>query len=190
MAKVKLDAGTFSYPMPVALVGATVAGKPNFMAVAWFSRGDYEPSRLAIAISKDHHTTRGVEEHGTFSLNLPSRELVVPVDYVGLHSGEKVDKAAVFDVFYGELGTAPMVEQCPLCVECRVVEKVELTEDRIYVGDEVAVYADEAALTGGVPDFAKIQPYVLAMPANEYYAVGASFAKAWRVGHDYEEGAK
>jgi flavin reductase (DIM6/NTAB) family NADH-FMN oxidoreductase RutF len=186
MSKVKLGTGMFSYPMPVALAGATVDGKPNFMTVAWFSRVDYQPSRLAIAISKKHHTTRGVEEYGAFSLNLPSRDLVVPVDYVGLHSGEKVDKAGVFDVFYGELGTAPMVEQCALCVECRVIEKVELTVDCIYVGEEVAVYADEAVLTEGRADFAKVRPYVLAMPANEYHAVGEAFAKAWRAGQEYK----
>jgi flavin reductase (DIM6/NTAB) family NADH-FMN oxidoreductase RutF len=185
MTKVKLETGMFSYPMPVALAGATVEGKPNFMAVAWFSRVDFQPSRLAIAISKGHYTTRGVEEHGVFSLNLPSRDLVVPTDYVGLHSGKKVDKAAVFDVFYGELETAPMIEQCPLCVECRVVEKLELAVDRVYVGEEVAVYAEEAVLTEGAADFAKVQPYVLAMPANEYYAVGEAFAKAWRVGQEY-----
>jgi flavin reductase (DIM6/NTAB) family NADH-FMN oxidoreductase RutF len=176
----------FSYPMPVALVGATVKGKPNFMTVAWFSRVDYKPSRLAIAIGKSHYTTRGVEEHGTFSLNLPARDLVVPVDYVGLHSGEKVDKAAVFDVFYGELETAPMIAQCSLGVECRVIEKVELDADRLYVGEEVAVYAEEEVLTEGRPDLAKIEPYVLAMPANDYFPVGEAFAKAWRVGREYE----
>jgi flavin reductase (DIM6/NTAB) family NADH-FMN oxidoreductase RutF len=170
----------------VALAGAKVGGKPNFMTVAWFSRVDYQPSRLAIAINKNHHTTCGVEEHGTFSLNLPGRDLVVPVDYMGMHSGEKVDKAGVFDVFYGDLGTAPMIEQCPLCVECRVIEKVDLTVDRIYVGEEVAVYAEEAVLTEGRADLAKVQPYVLSMPANEYYAVGELFAKAWRVGQEYK----
>jgi len=190
MAKVKLETGTFSYPMPVALLGATVAGKPNFMTVAWFARVDYQPSRLAIAISKNHYTTRGVEEHGTFSLNLPSRDLVVPTDYVGLRSGEKVDKAAIFDLFYGELKTAPMIAQCPLCVECRVVEQVELDVDRLYVGQEVAVYAEAEALTEGRPDLAKIRPYVLAMPANEYFPVGKAFAKAWRVGLEYERGGE
>ena len=156
------------------------------MTLAWFSRVDYKPSRIAIAIGKNHYTTRGVEEHGTFSLNLPARDLAVPVDYIGIHSGEKVDKAAVFDVFYGELGTAPMVEQCPLCVECRVIEKVDLDVDRIYVGEEVAVYADEGALTEGQVDLSKVKPYVLAMPVNDYYAVGETFAKAWRVGRDYK----
>jgi flavin reductase (DIM6/NTAB) family NADH-FMN oxidoreductase RutF len=190
MAKVKIDAGAFSYPMPVALVGATEAGKPNFMAVAWMSRVNYSPAYLAIALGKKHRTTRGVEEHGTFSLNLPSRDLVVPVDYVGLHSGEKVDKAAVFNVFYGELGTAPMVEQCPLCAECRVVRKVKLPGNILYVGEQVAVYADEGILVDGEPHITKLEPFLLVVPPSDYVDLGAAFAKAWRVGHEYEGGGE
>jgi flavin reductase (DIM6/NTAB) family NADH-FMN oxidoreductase RutF len=186
MAKVKLDTGSFTYPMPVGILGTTVDGKPNFMTVAWFSRVDYKPSRIAIAINKNHHSTRGVEENGVFSLNLPNRELVVPVDYAGLHSGSKVDKSGLFDVFYGELEAAPMVEQCPLCVECRVIEKVDLDVDRVYIGEEVAVYADEGVVDERVPDLGKIKPYVLAMPANRYYAVAESIGKAWGAGRDYE----
>jgi flavin reductase (DIM6/NTAB) family NADH-FMN oxidoreductase RutF len=188
MPKTKLDGGAFSYPMPVALVGATVAGKPNFMAVAWLSRVNYSPSYLAIAISKTHHTPRGVEENGTFSVNLPGRDLVVATDYVGIYSGAEVDKAEVFDVFYGELETAPMVERCLLCVECRVVQKVELPGDHLYVGEEVAVYADESILVDGKPHITKLEPFTLIMPPNEYVGLGAAFAAAWSVGEGYKAG--
>ena len=190
MAKVKLAAGAFTYPKPVTLVGATVAGKPNFLAVAWMTRVNYSPPYLAVAVGKKHHTTRGVEEHGTFSVNLPGRDLVVPTDYVGIYSGAEVDKADVFDVFYGELGTAPMVEGCPLCAEYRVVQKVELPGDDVYVGEEVAAYADEAVLVEGKPDIIAMDPFLLAMPAKEYVALGEAFAKAWSVGERYKERAK
>jgi flavin reductase (DIM6/NTAB) family NADH-FMN oxidoreductase RutF len=190
MAKVKLDAGTFTYPMPVTLVGATVGGKPNFMAVAWVSRVNYSPPYLAIALGKKHHTTRGVEENGTFGVCLPGAGLVVPTDYVGLHSGAEVDKENVFGVFYGELETAPMVQQCPLCAECRVVHKVELPGNNLYVGEMVAAYADEGILVDGEPHIAKIEPFLLVTPPDDYVSLGASFAKAWRVGYGYEEGSR
>jgi flavin reductase (DIM6/NTAB) family NADH-FMN oxidoreductase RutF len=186
MAKVKLAGGAFSYPMPVTLVGATVAGKPNFMAVAWLSRVNYSPSYLAVAISKKHHTARGIEEHGTFSVNLPGRDLVVPTDYVGTYSGKEVDKSAVFDVFYGELEAAPMVEGCPLCAECRVVEKVELPSDFLFVGEEVAVYADENILVDGEPHVTEMAPFLLVMPPNDYVKLGEPFARAWRVGEGHK----
>lgn len=190
MAKVKIDPGTFRYPMPVTLVGATVAGKPNFMAVAWVSRVNYSPPYLAIALGKKHHTTRGVEEHGTFSVCLPGADLVVPTDYVGVYSGAEVDKENVFGVFYGELETAPMAEQCRLCAECRVVQKVELPGNNLYVGEQVAAYADEGILVDGEPHITELEPFLLVVPPGDYISLGASFAKAWDVGYGYEEGAR
>lgn len=186
MAKVKIDPGTFRYPMPVTLVGATVGGKPNFMAVAWLTHVNYSPPYLAAAIGKKHHTTRGVEEHGTFSVNLPGRDLVVPTDYVGIYSGAAVDKAGVFDVFYGELETAPMVERCLLCAECRVVQKVELPRNNVYVGEVVAAYADGNILVEGEPHITKLEPFMLITPPGEYVALGEAFAAAWSVGEGYK----
>jgi flavin reductase (DIM6/NTAB) family NADH-FMN oxidoreductase RutF len=190
MAKVKIEAGDFRYPMPVTLVGATVGGKPNFMAVAWVSRVNYSPPYLAVALGRKHHTTGGIDEHGTFSVNLPGRGLVVPTDYVGIYSGAEVDKADVFDVFYGELGTAPMVEGCPLCAECRVVRKVELPGNNLYVGEQVAAYADEDILVDGEPHIVELEPFLLVVPPGDYVPLGKAFAKAWSVGDRYKEPAK
>jgi flavin reductase (DIM6/NTAB) family NADH-FMN oxidoreductase RutF len=186
LAKVKLAGGAFNYPKPIVLVGATVAGRPNFLTVAWVSRVDLAPTYIAVAMGRGTYTARGVEEHGTFSVNLPGRDLVIPTDYVGLNSGEKVDKAAVFDVFYGELGTAPMIGECPLCVECRVIQKVELHHVNLYVGEEVAVHADESIIAEGKPDIMKADPFLLAMPAKKYLTVGDAFADAYAVGREYE----
>jgi flavin reductase (DIM6/NTAB) family NADH-FMN oxidoreductase RutF len=190
MAKVKLEAGSFTYPKPVTLVGATVAGKPNFLAVAWVSRVNYSPPYLAIAVGKKHYTTRGIEEHGTFSVNLPGRDLVVPTDYVGIYSGAEVDKAEVFDVFYGELQTAPMIEGCPLCAEYRVARKVELPGGNLYIGEEAAAYADEDVLVDGKAHIAKIEPFLLAVPPGDYVSLGEVFAKAWSVGEGYGDAAE
>lgn len=190
MAKVKLADGAFSYPMPVTLVGATVAGKPNFMAVAWAGRVNYSPPYLAVALGKKHHTTRGIDEHGTFSVCLPGADLVVSTDYVGTYSGAEVDKANVFEVFYGELGTAPMVEGCPLCAECRVVRKVELPGNNLYVGEQVAAYADEDILVDGKAHITKLEPFLLVVPPGDYVNLGEAFAKAWSVGERYKEPAK
>ncbi|MGD8718891.1 MAG: flavin reductase family protein [Candidatus Zixiibacteriota bacterium] len=186
MAKVKLAGGAFNYPKPIVLVGATVDGRPNFLTVGWMSRVDLAPAYLAIAIGRERYTTRGVEEHGTFSVNLPGRGLVAPTDYVGLNSGEEVEKAGVFDVFYGELETAPMIGECPLCVECRVIQKVELHHVNLYVGEEVAAYADESIVVAGEPDIIKADSFLLAMPAKKYVTVGDAFADAYSIGREYK----
>ena len=43
MHKINVGANIYPYPMPVTLVGATVEGRANFMAVAWMNRANRNP---------------------------------------------------------------------------------------------------------------------------------------------------
>ncbi|MFB3818948.1 MAG: flavin reductase family protein [Candidatus Methylomirabilales bacterium] len=122
--KVAIPRNAFLYPMPVVLLGATVAGTPNYMAAAWVTRVNYDPPLLGVAVSTGHHTARGIREHGEFGVSVPSREFLVPTDYVGLVSGAAVDKSKVFETFTGALAHAPMARECPLTMACRVVQTV------------------------------------------------------------------
>jgi flavin reductase (DIM6/NTAB) family NADH-FMN oxidoreductase RutF len=54
MSKVKIDSNAFTYPMPMMLVGAMVGGKPNFLAVAWVTRDNFNPPMIAVALGKPH----------------------------------------------------------------------------------------------------------------------------------------
>lgn len=92
MDKINLGATIPAYPMPVSLVGAQVEGRPNFLAVAWFSMASYKPPRLVIALGKGHYTNPGIKANKAFSLCLPSEDLVGLTDYCGLVSGKKTDK--------------------------------------------------------------------------------------------------
>ena len=56
MANINLGSTIPAYPMPVSLVGAYVEGKPNFLAVAWFTVASYKPPRIAINLGKRHYT--------------------------------------------------------------------------------------------------------------------------------------
>ena len=102
------------YPMPCSLVGANVGGKANFLTVAWFTTANPKPPCVLVTMNKAHYTNAGIMENSTFSINIPSSDLVEKVDYCGLVSGRKVDKSAVFEVFYGKLKTAPLIERVPI----------------------------------------------------------------------------
>ncbi len=182
MAKLKLSANAYIYPMPVTLVGALVAGKANFMAVGWVMRVNRQPPLLAVALNKAHFTPRGIREHRTFSVNFPGADLMDKADYCGLVSGHKVDKSGLFQVFYGELETAPLIMECPLGLECRLYQVVELPANDLFIGEIVAAHADEDCLTDGRPDIEKINPLVLTMPDNNYWTVGAHAGRAWEAG--------
>ncbi|MCI0496785.1 MAG: flavin reductase family protein [Thermoplasmata archaeon] len=187
MPKVRIDPQVSPFPMPVTLVGALVDGRPNFTAVSWINRGDWKPPSIMAAMNPDHHTTRGLRENGTFSVNVPDRRLLAAADHCGLVSGKKVDKSGLFTVFYGELGTAPMIEECPVCLECRFVKEVEMTFDHIFVGEIVNAYAEESVLRRGKLDNVAADPCILLMSDSAYHTVGEKMADAWSVGKGYKK---
>lgn len=182
MEKRQIGTEAISYPMPCSIVGALVGGKPNYLTVAWFTMVNFKPPYIAIALGKAHYTNPGIKKEGTFSVNIPSQGMLEVTDYCGIVSGKKFDKAASFGTFFGALKTAPMIEECPYNLECRLVETVDLPVDELFIGEIVAAYSDDRYLTDGVPDLRKIRPMVLSMTESAYLSVGEVLGKAWGAG--------
>ena len=190
MEKIKIDNNGFVYPMPMTVVGAMVESKPNFLAVAWVCRVNFAPPLIGIALGKKHHTNKGIRKYKEFSVNIPGVDLIKPVDYVGLVSGEKTDKSKVFESFYGQLKYAPMIRQCPLTMECKVTNTVDLPADEFFIGEILGVYTEDQYLTDGKPDIQKMKPFMLTMPDNGYWSVGERVGKAWSIGKGLKIGAE
>src|SRR5665811_2476702 len=79
--KIELGALNCLYPMPTTLVGAMVEDRPNFITIAHV--GIMDPGSLSLGMSKAHYTNAGIKQCGTFSVNLPSAEMVEETDYCG-----------------------------------------------------------------------------------------------------------
>ena len=183
MAKTSFNLRTTAYPMPVVLVGADVGGKPNFMAVAWFSKVNSDPPMMMVAIGKRQYTGEGIVENGCFSVNLPGGDLVTETDYCGIVSGRAEDKARLFDVFYGESGAAPMIRGCPVNYELRLAETVELPGTNVFIGEIVGAYVDEERRSGQVPDVPLVEPFMLVQsPPSQYFGLGPRLADAFEAG--------
>lgn len=177
----------FFIPMPVVLVGTQVKGKVNFMAVGWCARVNGNPPMIACGIAQQHYTTEGVAGTKTFSVNIPSSDLLEKTDYCGIVSGAKTDKSEIFDVFYGSLKTAPMIRECPVTLECRLVQTVPLPTHNLYIGEIAGAYADGRVLHGGKPDFLEIDPLFLTMPDNRYWTLGTYAGDAWSAGKNLKD---
>ena len=186
MKKVPIEPGPFVIPMPVVLIGADVGGHPNFMPAAFVGIVNPSPVVVACGLSPNHHTCRGIEEHRTFSLNLPGISLVEATDWCGIKSGGSVSKEKAFTTFHGTLEMAPMIEECPLAAECKVVDKKVFNVDTVYFGEVVGVHADERILTDGKPDWRKVDPFLFTFPDNNYWRLGDHIAKAWEVGASFK----
>lgn len=182
MNKIKLGPKTFLYPLPTVLVGSHVNGKPTFMTAAWVTIADPKPPTLAISLMKIRYTLKGIRENEAFSVNIPSTDLVKDVDYCGIYSGKKNDKSEIFEVFYGELKAAPLIEKCPMNLECRLTQSIELGQYILLIGEIVELHVDADCMTDGKVDPSRIDPLIYAPGILNYYSLGKIVAKAFSVG--------
>ena len=138
--KEKLGATNALYPLVTAIVGATVDGRPDFATVAHV--GIAHLKGITLGMGNIHLTNKGILENKTFSVNLPSEDMVVITDHIGMVSGTQEDKSKLFDLFYGELDTAPMIEQCKVTMEVKLIDHVKLPTHDLFVGEVVGTYAE------------------------------------------------
>jgi len=191
MGKIVMGPQTLVYPMPTLLVGTNIDDKPNFMTVAWGGIANGEPPMISVAIRHIRHTLKGIRQNGTFSVNIPSADMVREADYCGITSGSKVNKveACQFEVFYGKLGNAPLIEQCPVNLECKVIHILDLGSHALVIGRIEETHVSESCLTDGEPDVSKIRPITYIMsPVTRYQALGEVLAKAFSVGKELKPG--
>ncbi len=186
MPKISMGPQILFYPAPALLIGANVAGKPNFTTISWGGVACSKPPMVSIAIRPQRYNFDGMRQNGTFSVNIPSSDLVKETDYCGITSGSRVDKVEVcrFKVFYGKLETAPMIEQCPVNLECKVMHILNLRSHSLFIGQIEETYVSDTCLTDGKPDVQKIKPMVYGVGWHQYLAFGPVIAQAMSIGKE------
>ncbi|SEM20685.1 NADH-FMN oxidoreductase RutF, flavin reductase (DIM6/NTAB) family [Syntrophus gentianae] len=172
----------FCLPWAQTILGTHLNEKVNFMALDWLTRVNITPAMLGICVNKNNASHKAIVDTGEFSINLPTAEMIEKTDYVGLVSGRHVDKSDLFQVFYGELKSAPMITECPLTIECKLSQTVSLPTHTFFIAEIINIYTEDEILSEGKPDIKKIRPFLLTMPDNNYWAVGENLGKAWSAG--------
>ncbi|MDX1775301.1 MAG: flavin reductase family protein [Desulfobulbales bacterium] len=175
----------FCLPWTQTILGTHLDGKINYMALDWLTRVNFKPAMLGICVNKSNATHDAIQDTGEFSINIPTADMVVVTDYTGLVSGKRRDKSDLFKVFYGQLQQAPLIQECPLNIECKVDQRVDLPTNSFYIAEIINIYCDESFMTDGNPDVEKINPFVLTMPDNRFWALGDCIGKAWHAGKEF-----
>ena len=186
MTKIKTKFKRPPLILPVCLAGANVEGKPNFETIAWFNMVDYDPCLIGFSSERTHYTNKGIRENKTFSVNIPASDMASVTDFCGIYSGEKKDKSKIFDVFYGELQTAPMISSTPINVECKLTKTVELFHAEFFMGEIAGVYVDEKFLIDGKIDLKSINPLLFEDGLGSYWSLGDYLAKAFDLGKHFK----
>jgi flavin reductase (DIM6/NTAB) family NADH-FMN oxidoreductase RutF len=187
----KMDLGPqgFLYPMPMALVGVDLEVGPSFTTVAWITRCQFDPPLLVTGMGKAHASNVGVREYGEFSVCIPSVDQAAVTDWCGMRSAKRgADKASPFTVYRGSLEHAPMIAECPLCLECRVRQTIDLDSHELFIAQVVGTWTEKRfLLPDGKPDIVEMRPFTLTMPDNRYWSVGEHIGDAWRIGRGYRD---
>ena len=170
------------YPMPVFIVGSyDENGVPNAMNAAW--GGIYDTNLVMVCLADDHKTTDNIKKSGAFTLSFATSATVASCDYVGIVSANDVpDKfsRAGFHATRSELVNAPIIDELPMCVECRLLK---FNEDGICIGEIVNVSADESILDAeGKIDAKKLDPIIYDSVTHAYWNFGEKVGKAFSDG--------
>ena len=173
----------FLYPQPVFIIATyNDDGTADAMNAAW--GGISEDKELSMCISEGHKTTANILARKAFTVSMATAEQMVACDYVGIESGNQVlDKVAKagWHTTKSEFVDAPLIDELPMAVECRLVSYDP--ESCRLVGEIVNVSCDESALNdAGKVDPAKVRPITFDPFNNTYLALGAAVGRAFHDG--------
>lgn len=177
------DHALITTPQPCVMIATwDKEHNPDVMMAAWAGQLDYK--QIVISLSK-HKTTDNLELTKAFTVSFADERTVAESDYFGLVSGNDVpDKVAKvgFTITPSPNVDAPIINQYPLTLECKVVS----FEDGMLIGEVVNQSADESILTDGKVDLTKLKPIVFDAAAMCYRALGDSVGQAWGSGKKFQ----
>ena len=173
----------YCYPQPVFILAAyDENGVPCAMNAAW--GGISEVSEITMCISEEHKTTKNILARGAFTVSMATAAQTVACDYVGVVSGNDVSdkfERAGFHALKSEFVDAPMIEELPMALECRLTSYDP--ESCRLVGEIVNVSADESVLgENGRIDVRKLDPITFDPVNGTYMRLGDVVGKAFSDG--------
>ena len=179
------DKNTYLYPMPVLIIGTYDKDNiPNAMNAAW--GGIYDDNQITICLSTSHKTTDNIKLHKEFTVAFATSNTIEVSDYLGIETGYKVNKIekTKIHVVKSDVVNAPIIEEYPLTIECRLVDLQDDGTTTHVIADIVGISADESILTDGKVDVEKLSPIAYDPACHTYYKIDKV------VGHAFRDGMK
>jgi flavin reductase (DIM6/NTAB) family NADH-FMN oxidoreductase RutF len=186
MAKIAKPGSTVLYPVPAVLVSCGLE-RPNIITIAWVGTVCSDPPAISISVRPERFSHNLLVKGGEFVVNLPRADQASIVDYCGHVSGRDVDKWKACNLTPApatQVGV-PLIAECPVALECRVTQQVTLGVHDLFVGEILAIQADEEVLTPqGQIDHVQAEP--LTLTGGYYYRVGEQLGRFgdWRRAFD------
>lgn len=173
MSKIKLNPGTLLAPLPAALVTCGDMDNSNIITIAWTGIINTKPPMTYISVRPTRHSHKIISETGEFAINLTTSAMVRETDLCGVKSGAQHDKFRLSGLHKAEASMikAPLIEESPLSLECRVIDVKHLGSHDMFIAEIVCTDVDERYIDSK----GKInlqQSGVMAYSHGEYFALG------------------
>lgn len=182
MSRKNYGAKPLTAPQPVWIIATyDENGVPDAMNAAW--GGISEADEVSICLTPTHKTCKNFKQTGALTISMADAKHVAACDYVGIASGNKEPNKlakAGFTVTKSTFVNAPIINELPICLECKVKEFDELT--CILKAEIVNVSVDEAVLTDGKVDMSKAMPIAFDPFNNKYNVLGEVVGDAFGEG--------
>ena len=177
--------GTMVYPLPAVLVscGAT-PDEYNLITIAWTGTVCSEPPMCYISVRRARHSSDILKRTGEFVINLPTEALAEATDWCGVRSGREYNKFEVCGLTPSPAAmvNAPIIEEAPIAIECRVREVIELGSHDMFLADVVNVQADEAYINPETGRFELERARPITYMHGHYYTLGQQIGRfGWTV---------
>lgn len=148
MGKQLWKPGNMLYPLPAVMVSTgDVKGNTNILTIAWTGTVCTNPAMAYISVRPERYSYPMIRESGEFVINLTTEKLAWATDYCGVKSGREIDKwkkTGLHQMKAEKLLYAPLIEEAPVNIECKVTEVKELGSHHMFLAKIQAVHADEA----------------------------------------------
>ena len=180
MPKVDWKPGNMLYPLPAVMV--SVGSSPenyNIITIAWTGTICSDPPMCYISVRKGRHSYGVLRETGEFVINLTTKDLAFATDWCGVRSGRKYDKFKLMNLTPGKASviSAPIIEESPVNIECRVTQIIELGTHDMFMAEVVNVKADEKYIDPTTGAFSLIASKPICYSHGHYFEVGKAIGK-------------
>ena len=145
MSKTVWKGGALLGPIPPVMVTCGTFENSNIITIAWTGIVSTIPPRTYISVRPERHSYGIIKDAGEFAINLTTSAMVRNADYLGIHTGRKIDKFQKSGLTKAHASKleCPLIEESSLSLECKVFDVIPMGSHDMFLADIVAVDVDE-----------------------------------------------
>lgn len=178
MSKVSWKGGALLAPVPPVMVTVSDGERDNVFTVAWTGLINTIPPKTYISVRPSRYSYEILKKSGEFAINLTPSSLISACDWCGIHTGRKVDKFKKWNLTKVPAAniSVPLIDECPLSLECKVFDVIELGTHHMFLADIVGVTVNEDLLDKS-GKLCLDRASLAAFAHGEYFELGKSLGK-------------